>query len=506
MSRKLTAISRGLIKFQSHLQLQYRYLETNSNPNFSLPTIKPNSPVNPSQLLRVSTILYQQQNSVESKLHSHLRNCEFNLSHEFFLQVCNKFPYSWKPIYAFFKFTEIQPGFTHSSISFNKMVDVIGKSSNIELLWEVLQEMASRRLVTNKTFKIALKSLASARELKKCVEFFHLMNTHEFSYNLETLNKVVEILCCDKLVVEAKYIVSKLKPWIRPSGVTYKYLIVGFCDTGDLVEAGKIWSLMVDEGFQPDIDAVEKMMETLFKTNRFDEALKLFQFMRTERIDDLGLSTYRLVITWLCKKSKLAQVHLVFEEMQKRGIHADNQTFAALVYVLLTQGRVREAYKMAKEIEKPDISVYHGLIKGLLKLRRASEATQVFREMIKRGCEPTMHTYIMLLQGHLGKRGRKGPDPIVNFDSIFVGGLVKVGKFLEATKYVERMMSGGVEVPRFDYNMFLHYFSNEEGGVMFEEVGKRLREVGLVDLADIFVRYGERMATRDRRRIRVAEP
>jgi pentatricopeptide repeat protein len=149
--------------------------------------------------------------------------------------------------------------------------------------------------------------------------------------------------------------------------------------------------------------------------------------------------------------------------------------------------------------------VYHGLIKGLLRLRRAREATQVFREMIKRGCEPTMHTYIMLLQGHLGRRGRKGSDPLVNFETIFVGGLVKAGKSLEATKYVERIMRRGLEVPRFDYNKFLHYYSNEEGVVMFEEVSKKLREVGLFDLADIFQRYGQKMATRDKRRNRAVE-
>ena len=150
--------------------------------------------------------------------------------------------------------------------------------------------------------------------------------------------------------------------------------------------------------------------------------------------------------------------------------------------------------------------MYHRLIKGLLKLRRASEATQVFREMIKRGCEPTMHTYIMLLQGHLGKRGRKGTDKLVNFETIFVGGLVKAGKSLEATKYVERSLRKGLEVPRFDYNKFLHYYSSEEGVVMFEEVAKKLREVGSIDLADTFERYGLRMAIRDRRRNISVEP
>lgn len=360
-------------------------------------------------------------------------------------------------------------------------------------------------MVNDKTFRIALKTLASARELKKCVEFFHLMNEFRVGYKLETLNKVVESLCKDKLVEEAKFVTFKLKEWVKPNGVTYKWLIWGFCDVGDLIEASKVWNLMVDEGLEPDVEAVETMMETFFKTNKFDEAMKAFQMMRVERMDDLGLSSYRLVIKWMCKRGKVEQANGVFEEMRQRGIQADNLTLASIIYGLLARGRIREAYRIAEGIEKPDISVYHALIKGLLRSRKASEATQVFREMINRGCEPIMHTYIMLLQGHLGKRGRKGHDPLVNFDTIFVGGLVKAGKTLEATKYVERTMKGGMEVPRFDYNKFLHYYSNEEGVAMFEEVGKKLREVGLFDLADILERYGQKMATRDKRRERYGQ-
>ncbi|KAJ7953902.1 Pentatricopeptide repeat [Quillaja saponaria] len=462
----------------------------------------PITPVNPDHLLRVCTILYQQQNSPEPRLHSNLRACHFDLTHEFFLQVCNKFPYSWRPVYRFFQYTQTDPEFCHTSVSFNKMIDVIGNSRNIELFWETLENMGQLRLVNDNTFLIALKTLAEARELKKCVGFFQLMNANGYGYNLESLNKVVEMLCRWKLVVEAKFVVLKLKEWIKPNGVTYRYLIRGYCDVGDLIEASKIWNLMVDEGFEPDIDAVEKMMETLFKTNRYDEAMKLFQTMRLKRMDDLGLSTYRLALKWLCKRGMLSQAHVVFEEMRERGIQADNLTLGLLIDGLLARGRVSEAYRIAEGIDRPDISIYHGLIKGLLKLKRASEATQVFREMINRGCEPTMHTYVMLLQGHLGKRGRKGPDPLVNFDTIFVGGLVKAGKSLEATKYVERTINRGLEVPRFDYNKFLHYYSNEEGVIMFKEMGKKLREVGLVDLADILERYGEKMTTRERRRNR----
>ncbi|KHN29998.1 Putative pentatricopeptide repeat-containing protein [Glycine soja] len=350
------------------------------------------------------------------------------------------------------------------------MLDVIGKSRNIDLFWDLLNDMACRRFVNDKTFVTALRTLGGARELKKCVEFFHLVNSNGCEYNLGTLNKIIEAM------------------W--------------YCDKGDLVEASKVWNLMEDEGFEADVDAVEKMMETLFNVNEYGEALRLFETLRFKRMDELGASTYGLVIRWLCKKGMTAQAHEVFVEMHKRGVWVENSTLGDVVYGLLMRRRVREAYGVFEGIEAPDLSVYHGLIKGLLKLRRAGEATQVFREMIRRGCEPTMHTYIMLLQGHLGRRGRKGTDPLVNFDTIFVGGMVKAGKSKEATKYVERVLNRGMEVPRFDYNKFLHYFSNEEGVHMFEDVGKKLREVGLVDLADILERYGQKMATRDRRRNR----
>ncbi|PQP92683.1 putative pentatricopeptide repeat-containing protein [Prunus yedoensis var. nudiflora] len=275
------------------------------------------------------------------------------------------------------------------------MVDVIGKARNIQLFWDMLHEMGRRRLLNDNTFLIALKTLAKAREFNKCVEFFRVMNGYGFDYSWETLNKVVESLCGSKLVVEAKFIVFKLKESIGPNGVTYRCLIEGFCDVGDLIEASKIWNLMVDEGFDPDIGAIEKMMETLFKTNRYG--------------GNWGSS---------------CGVRGNAKEKDRSRL---NSTLASLVYGLLARGRVRVAYKIVEGIEKPDINVFHGMIKGLLRT--------------------------------FGKE-RKGSDPLVNFDTIFVGGLVKAGKSLEATKYVERVIKRGLEVPRFDYNKFLHYYSN----------------------------------------------
>ncbi|KAJ4850955.1 hypothetical protein Tsubulata_011538 [Turnera subulata] len=408
-------------------------------------------PVNSDHLLQVCTILFQQQSSPESRLHHNLSSANFHLTHEFFLQVCNRFPSSWRPVHRFFLYTQLVPcpHFDHTPTTFNKMLDIYGRAKNIDLFWDTVEEAVKRGLVNDKTFVVVLRTLASVRELKKCVKFFELVGKENCS--VERLNKVVESLCSkgSKLVEEARFVVLHLNKEVAVRGdvVTYGWLVKGFCRVGDLVEASKMWNLMVDQGFHPGIDVYEEMIETFFKRNEDAEAFKLFHTMRTTRMQDLGLSTYRLVIGWMCTRGKVAQAKMVFDEMRERGIPADSSTLGSLVYGLLVRRRINEAYSVVQGIDKPDISVYHALIKGLVRLKRASEATQVFREMISKGCEPTMHTYVMLLQGHLGKRGRKGPHPLLNFDTLFVGGLVKAGKSLEATKYVERAMQRGLEVP-----------------------------------------------------------
>ncbi|KAL4184280.1 hypothetical protein AMTRI_Chr10g260 [Amborella trichopoda] len=457
----------------------------------------------PTHLLRVCTILYQQRDSPNSKLFPLLNSsCDpKTLTLEFFIQVCNKFLFSWKPPFKFFRYTQSHPqiAFSHTPISWNKVLDILGKSKNLQLMWEFLEEMARNGMANTRSFEISVMAFASSREINKCIETFHLMNQHGVPYSLETMNRVVGCLCKLKLVEEAQTLIRKLDPWIKPDLITFRILLVGFCGVGNIIQASKIWNSMVDRGLEPDVETCDAIIDSLFKADKGVDALKLFKSMSFRGLD-VRLSTYRVVINWLCKNGQIGEAQHVFEEMRHRGLEPDDSINGSLVFGLATRHKIREAYKMVESIKNPNLTVYHALIKALIGLKRPCEATQVFREMIERDCEPTMHTYIMLLQGHFGKRGRKGHNPGVNFDTVFLGGLAKEGRTWEFSKFIERMVYEGVEVPRFDYNKFLHAFSNEEGVKMFEEVGKTLKEVGMVDVGDVFLRYGEKMATRERRR------
>ncbi|KAJ0982009.1 hypothetical protein J5N97_010264 [Dioscorea zingiberensis] len=303
--------------------------------------------VDPELLLRLSTVLYQQQHAPDSKLHSHLRSLPLPLpiSHELVLQLCSRFPLSWRPLHRFLLFSQLPPSsFSHSPTTFARTLSVFGASKNIDLLWSSFTGavLARSDLLTASSLLTVVRFLAESREITKCVRVFDSIIGPHFKplYSIETLNLVVESLSDRKLVREAKDLVSKLRTSIPPDGDTYGLLIIGFCRIGDLVTASKLWNRAVEQGLEPGVDAYEEMIVTLFKINQIEDALRMFAALRARRFLDARADSYRAVIQWMCKQQgRVRHAYMVFDEMLKRGLwlETDNQTLAALVYGLVVR-------------------------------------------------------------------------------------------------------------------------------------------------------------------------
>ncbi|KAK3125596.1 hypothetical protein QOZ80_7BG0607120 [Eleusine coracana subsp. coracana] len=473
------------------------------------PSLAAPKPTDPSLLLRLCTVLYQHQNAPDDALNRRLSALPLPTApadlRELFLQASARFPLSWRPVHRLLAHLSARHGgdgssnFPHSPATAARLLDVLAKSSNIDLLHSTLHALP-RGLLSAAAIRAAMRGLAPAREVGKVAA---LLTLFPECHRARVLTFVTDVACstcrlpdvAEKVIKRAEH-----RHGVARTARCSELLVVAYCRAGALADACRVWNGMGRGGLEPGAAAYQEIVVTMFKNNRVADAMMVFDGMRRSGVPDAGGGCCRAVVSWLCKEGRVWGAYMVFAEMFKKGLEVDGEVLGGLVYGLMVRRRVREGYRVFHGAKERDIALYHGLMKGLIRIKRAGEATEVFREMITTGCEPNMHTYIMLLQGHLGKRGRKGRDPLVNFESIFVGGLVKAGRTLEANKFVERTMWGGVDVPRFDYNKFLYYFSNEEGVAMFEEVGKRLREVGLIDLGDILSTYGERMATRDRRR------
>ena len=67
----------------------------------------------------------------------------------------------------------------------------------------------------------------------------------------------------------------------------------------------------------------------------------------------------------------VSQTYMMFQEMLKWGIEANNLALLSIFYELLARGRVWATDEVLEKIEKPDVSQYYGLTKGLLRLTMA---------------------------------------------------------------------------------------------------------------------------------------
>jgi pentatricopeptide repeat protein len=136
----------------------------------------------------------------------------------------------------------------------------------------LLEEMGSLKMLTLEAFKISIRAFAAGWEMKKCLGIFQMMKKHRFHADLSTFNGLLDSLVKAKLAKEAKMLFEKMKDQFPPDLQTYTILLFGWCKMKNLVEAGKVWNEMLDDGFKSNIAAHNVMLEGLIRGQRRPEA------------------------------------------------------------------------------------------------------------------------------------------------------------------------------------------------------------------------------------------
>ncbi|KAK2965250.1 hypothetical protein RJ640_020005, partial [Escallonia rubra] len=184
-----------------------------------------------------------------------LSGCGVNLTLDLVVDVLDRFKHARRPAFRFFCWAGEQPGFEHDSRTYNKMMEILGKTRQFETMVAVLEEMGGKGLLTMETFEISMKAFTAAKERKKAA----------------------------KLGKEAQILFERLKERFSPNLQTYTVLLNGWCRVKNLMEAGRVWNEMIDMGFKPDIVAHNTMFEGLLKGKKKSDAIKLFEVMKASR-------------------------------------------------------------------------------------------------------------------------------------------------------------------------------------------------------------------------------
>ncbi|XP_057756889.1 pentatricopeptide repeat-containing protein At3g22670, mitochondrial [Arachis stenosperma] len=406
-------------------------------PKFVItPTSQPN---NLEEVEAITTLLKEKHPSPEKVAQALAQLSGFKVSKGLVEQILKRFSNDWVSAFGFFSWAKVQTGYEHSPQLYNFMVDILAKSKNFDLMWELVEEMAhlQQGYVTSDTLVKVMRRLAKAGKHEYAIEVFRRMGKFGVKQDTAMLNALMDALVKGNSVEHAHDALLEFKGSVPLNSHSFNVLIHGWCKVRKFEWAKKAMEDMKEHGFHPDAFSyttfvesycrekdfrkVDRVMEemrkngctpnavtytivmlALGKAGQLKEALELYEKMKVDGgVPDTAF--YSSLIFILGKAGRIKDARDVFEDMPKQGVVRDVMTYNTMISIACTHQREETALRLLKEMEdstyKPDLETYHPLLKMCCRKKRMKVLRFLLDHMLRNDLSPEVGTYTLLVHG-----------------------------------------------------------------------------------------------------------
>ncbi|XP_057450240.1 pentatricopeptide repeat-containing protein At3g22670, mitochondrial [Lotus japonicus] len=407
----------------------------------------------------ISTLLKEHHSSPELVAQA-LDGHGFQVSNSSVQQILKRFNNDWVPAFGFFTWAKTQTGYEHSPELYNLMIDILGKSKNFDLVWELVEEMAKHEgYVTLYTMTKVLRRLTKAGKHEDAIAAFRRMK--EFGVDMDTaaLNMLMDALVKGNSVEHAHGVLLEFKSLIPLNSGSFNILMNGWCRVRNFDQARKVMEDMKEHGFVPDVFSYNSFIESYCHDKDFRKVDQVLEEM-SENGCPPNAVTYTIVMFALGKAGQLSQALEVYEKMKSHGIVPDTPFYSSLIFILGKAGRLKDACDVFEDMPKQgivrDVVTYNTMISTACAHSREETALRLLKEMEERSCKPDLETYHPLLKMCCKKKRMKvlkfllehmfknDLSPDLGTFSLLVHGLRKSGKLDHACSFFEELISRGL--------------------------------------------------------------
>merc|ERR1719316_2357618 len=189
---------------------------------------------------------------------------------------------------------------------------------------------------------------------------------------------------------------------------TYGMLIKAYGQSRQLPMAWKLWrELTCDKKMTPSEQLYSTMIDILVSNGRMDDALRLFEEMKTSSGDKLTGSgfaaAFASVIRGFAQRKECQRAIQCYQEMQDHNVKISQVAYNTLIdaccRVADMDGASRLFQDMVSHQATPDLITYSTLIKGYCLCGDMDQGMQLFMLMRKKGIVPDAVVFNSLLDG-----------------------------------------------------------------------------------------------------------
>ncbi|XP_030527642.1 pentatricopeptide repeat-containing protein At3g04130, mitochondrial [Rhodamnia argentea] len=326
------------------------------------------------------------------------------VSHGLVEKLLDRFRDDWKSALGVLRWAgpRVESGRV-SPEAYDAVVDILGKNRRMDRMREVLEEMSRSKLVRLSTVGKVMRRFAGAGLWEEAVKVFDELGDFGLEKNTEAMNLLLDTLCKERRVEQARSIMLQLKPHVLPDAHTFNILIFGWCKINRVDEAQWTMQEMKGHGVRPCVISYSTIVQFYCRQGNFNKVYQLFDEMRGEGRPP-NVVTYTTVMHYLAKSEEFDEALQLAERMKLDGCEPDTLFYNCLIHVLARAGRVRDAVDVF-EVEmpargvRPNTPTYNTMISMFCHHGHVQKAMDLLKDMEDSNfAEPDVQTYYPLLK------------------------------------------------------------------------------------------------------------
>lgn len=317
----------------------------------------------------------------------------------------------------------------HTTPCYTAITDVLLSHSLISIAASLLKN--SNKLSDFFISKL-IKAYGDRGNVKAAIFWFHQAKQIENGACLYSYNSLLGVLVrVNSIKLAEEFFHQIVKENVVPPDVsTYTTMIRGYCKTGMIENAKKVFDVMT---VKPNLLAYNTMINGFCKKGDMESARLVFDRMMSGEDCLPNHVTYTTLIDGYCKKGELEEAKKCMNEMMNRGCRPNELTYNAMIYGLCINGRVDEAKMLMAKMRlngfKDNVSTHKSMLKGLCVVGKFDQAVGYLRNVMEANMNPDVKSY-----------------------EVVINGFCKIGKSDEAISLLKEMRARGLKPTVFSFN------------------------------------------------------
>lgn len=360
----------------------------------------------------------------------------------------------------FFYWVKGQPGFRHTTETYNVMLYIVGEGEEFDLMEKLVREMDEELCLNNvKTWTIIVSRYGNANKVGKALWAFDQMRKLGCCPDKGVYEALLHaLLNARKSELAVEFYKEMVLQNLRVDRKLYEKLMTCLSMSGHLDEARMVWNDMLKFSQVPVGEVYTCLLRSFCIAGKVEEAQEVFEEIK-KKYPSVQSNAYEILVKGLCRVGNMADAVKLVDDMENSSA-MDSKVNGCLIDGFLQKNDSQKALELLHHSRKsgtlPAVSSYTQIIQHLFRSDEYEKACELHDEMLENGIEPDVVAMTAMVAGHVQKHciskawevfesmKQKEIWPSWKAYTVFIKELCKASEPSEAVKLLNEMSESNI--------------------------------------------------------------